>query len=356
LIRTAGPSQTSVMDPTPNERQADRRRRAGLARRAALRLEGWIERLRPPRRGPPVIEPYLGYATPSSLVLRGRVLTALRRTRPDPEHGRWANFLQMVSLFMTSEVAGVRVASGEFETTSDEEGHFQLEAPRGRSPPGWISVPLRVAERPETEVRAQVLVADPEAPCLAISDIDDTVLETGAHSLARNLWTSLTGSIRSRRVHEDAVALLRNLDARRAPIFYVSSGPWNLHHFLRRVFALNGAPDGPLFLRDFGLSEEPSGHRSHKLAAAEKVLQAHPDLPAILIGDTGQQDAEIYAEAARRNPGRVLAVLLREPRSSGGANVSAAMEQAMEAGAVVHIGARLPEDPAPLLRGPASGA
>ena len=51
---------------------------------AARRVEAAVERLFVREGAPPVIEPYLGYGSPAGLVLRGRVLTSLRRTAARP--------------------------------------------------------------------------------------------------------------------------------------------------------------------------------------------------------------------------------------------------------------------------------
>jgi phosphatidate phosphatase APP1 len=321
--------------------------RVGRLRRWALRLEAALDRVRPPRRGSPVIDPYAGYATPETLVLRGRCLTALRRTDQDPSQSRWTNARQMASLFLTAEVADVPVEARGVRTRTDEEGYFILQVPRGEDGPGWTRVPVRVAGHPETEVAVAVLVAAPTAPCLVISDIDDTILETGAYSLARNLCTSLTGNARTRRIFPDTAALLRRLAEAGAPVFYVSSSPWNLHHFLNTVFAANGVPRGPMFLRDLGLNPRPSGHHGHKAAAIEAVFAAHPDLPAVLIGDTGQEDPAIYAAAAARRPGRVAAVHLREPRPGASSEFAEPLAALRREGVQVTVGASF--DPAALV-------
>src|SRR5690606_15740831 len=76
-----------------------------------------------------------------------------------------------------------------------------------------------------------------------------------------------------------------------------------------------GIPPGPLFLRDFGLNRDyllAAGHRRHKRAQIEKLLETYPDLPFILIGDSGQRDPEIYAQVVRDFPGRVAAVYIRD--------------------------------------------
>jgi phosphatidate phosphatase APP1 len=43
-----------------------------------------------------------------------------------------------------------------------------------------------------------------------------------------------------------------------------------------------------------------------------KVLDVNPQLPFVLIGDSGQQDPEIYAQVVRENPGRIKAIYIRD--------------------------------------------
>jgi phosphatidate phosphatase APP1 len=79
--------------------------------------------------------------------------------------------------------------------------------------------------------------------------------------------------------------------------------------------ALHAIPPGPMFLRDFGLDRTKlvaGGHRAHKLATIERLLAFYPGLAFILVGDSGQHDAAIYAEAVRRHLGRVAAVYIRD--------------------------------------------
>ena len=295
-----------------------------ILRRVALRTERALDGLLTfrLRRRPPLVEPYTGYATPEALIARGRVLTHIRRQSPDPEQGWFTNLRQMLLLFLTDEVEGVRVRAegGTAVATSDEEGYFSLVLPREGGPgeeAGWTEVEARI-EGSDERTALPVLVPRPGAAFGVISDIDDTLMHTGAYSLARNLWTSLTGNALTRRVFPDAVALLERLSQGGLnPVFYVSSSPWNLHHFLETVFARAGLVRGPKFLRDLGVSphppEEGAPHGGHKGAAIDTLMAANPDLPFWLIGDTGQHDAEVYLEAARRYPGRVARVALREP-------------------------------------------
>lgn len=299
-----------------------RRRRAAVATRA--------------------VDPYPGYATRDHLILRGRVLATPPRQR-SPGQRRLANLRNMAALFLTDELADVEIRHGDVTARSDDEGYFQLHLPRkGMRTTGWQQADLTVAGMADP-VACAALVPDRDARVMILSDIDDTVLQTGAYSLLRNLWTTFTGSTATRHVFADAIALMRALSAGgRNPVYYVSSSPWNLHAFLEDVLWPAGLVRGPMFLRDLGLSETrfiTDGHGSHKGRSIDLLMAANPGLPAILIGDTGQHDARIYRDAVRRHPGRVRAVLLRQARR--GRADSAAVDDLRRSGVPVQVAPRL---------------
>ncbi len=72
-------------------------------------------------------------------------------------------------------------------------------------------------------------------------------------------------------------------------------------------------PLGALFLKDFGNQTlfAAGDHESHKLNSIETILNTYPHLPFILIGDSGEQDPEIYRETVKRYPQRIRAVYIR---------------------------------------------
>jgi phosphatidate phosphatase APP1 len=97
-------------------------------------------------------------------------------------------------------------------------------------------------------------------------------------------------------------------------VFSVSSSPWNLHDLLTEFLTLQKIPIGPLMLRDWGMNAQeslPTGHAGHKLGAIRRILDLFPALPFILIGDSGQEDPEIYHRVVHDHPDRILAVYIR---------------------------------------------
>jgi phosphatidate phosphatase APP1 len=148
------------------------------------------------------------------------------------------------------------------------------------------------------------------------------------------LGTVLLENAHVRLPFEGVAAFYRALHRGRNPIFYVSSGPWNLYDLLAEVFEIRGIPAGPIFLQDWGLEEEKllvRRHDDHKREQIDAVVATYPSLPFILIGDSGQRDPEIYADVARRHPGRIRAIYIRDvtedPRESAVREIAAAIER-----------------------------
>jgi hypothetical protein len=97
------------------------------------------------------------------------------------------------------------------------------------------------------------------------------------------------------------------------PIFYVSKSPWNLYDLLLEFLDIHGIPVEPLFLRDFGLhlAFAAQEQQAYKLRKIVPLLDLYDPLPLILIGDSGEQDPEIYTEVVRLYPQRIRAIYIR---------------------------------------------
>ena len=312
---------------------------AALEHRIGYRLERRLDRTwsRVERRmgwlDPVTIQPFRGYGDGGRARARARVLeeTGVEKARPDG--GTIDNLIHMFHRFESDEIAGARVRARfkgqDLEVTSDEEGYIEtvFEDLDGTSPGAlaWEDIALELLEpyqagqpRP-LEVKLPILIPPDDADFAVISDIDDTILKTGATSILRNLRTTLLNSVEQRSPFLGVASFYRALQGGRNgqicnPIFYVSSSPWNLHDFLEAFMQLNSIPIGPMFLRDLGWDQSKfikSGHGDHKLAAIKTLMDFYPHLHFILIGDSGQHDAEIYRTAVDNHPDRVLAVYIR---------------------------------------------
>jgi phosphatidate phosphatase APP1 len=81
-----------------------------------------------------------------------------------------------------------------------------------------------------------------------------------------------------------------------------------------------GFPKGPIFLRDVGLPyvESPSEF-GHKEGTLLRLIEDFPSLKFVLIGDSGEKDADIYHSVASKHPDRVVAIIIRHVKNNGNA-------------------------------------
>ena len=283
-------------------------------------------------RDPIMIVPYRGFGTAEKIYIKGRVLEDKGITSAMDNDSLWDNLVNMYRRFESDEIpyarVRVRFQDAEQEAQANIEGFFEAWIETGgklEEDKLWHSVEVELLEPqrpgyPRVHAEGQVLVPPAGAQFGVISDIDDTVLQTDATHLIQMARTVFLGNARTRMPFKGVAAFYRALfhggQAQGInPLFYVSSSPWNIYDLLSDFFSLQDIPIGPiLFLRDWGISKEellPTQHRSHKLEAIRKVLDLYPHLPFLLIGDSGQEDPEIYAEVVRLYPRRILAIYIR---------------------------------------------
>jgi phosphatidate phosphatase APP1 len=271
--------------------------------------------------------PYRGHGTPGELFLKGRVLEKAGITRSGQDDTALQNLRNMARRFASDEVAGARVRASfgeiEVECVANEEGffdvHLALPEPLA-GPTGWHPVELELispACPSGSLVRSTGSVLVPSGARVGIiSDIDDTVVRSSATNALKMAWIVLLNNAHTRLPFEGVAAfyeaLQRGADGREYnPIFYVSSSPWNIYDVLEDFLNVHGVPPGPLFLKDWSLGVLGK-HRDHKLGIIRRLLRTYPELPFVLIGDSGEEDPEIYHQAVREHPGRVRAIYIRD--------------------------------------------
>jgi len=276
------------------------------------------------------ILPYRGYGTARELFLKGRVLEESGITHAGRDDAVWKNVLNMARRFASDEVAGARVKASfedlHVETIADVEGffevRFQLAQPLGGRH-GWHQVGLELLSPPSPgggRVRAKGHVLVPHGARFGvISDLDDTVVRSSATSVLKMAWIVVRNNAHTRLPFEGVAAFYRALqlepDSRSSnPIFYVSSSPWNIYDMLVDFLNVHGVPHGPLFLKDWSLNVLGK-HRDYKLGVIRHLLSTYKGMPFVLIGDSGEEDPEIYLQAVREHPGRVIAVYIRDVTS-----------------------------------------
>ncbi len=293
------------------------------------------------------LQPFFGYRNDSRVQLSVR---AMRGDDPDFEQRSFLdNIRTMIKQYASHEVADLEVTleytGGDGEVhrqtlRTDDEGfaHFSIELPQGSTLPlktAWeralVSWSPPSSDEQGGETQAFVLAPGREAKVGVISDIDDTILETGITGSvkaiasnwkrvlaqmpdqrelvpgARGLYSSLGG--------EAGLAALEDIpQARPRPVFYVSSSPWNLFSYLVTFKEQQGMPLGPVMLRDWGFNTKTLGsksHGSHKRAAIERILGEYPNMQFALVGDDTQKDLIAFGAIAASHTHQIAAIFIR---------------------------------------------
>ena len=297
-----------------------------------------VDRLGWGRDKPVSVANYVGFGRPDYLFLTGRVLRD-RGIRREERDGLLDNVVNNFKRFNSREVPGAKVritwGNHEFERTTDAEGYFHVEHSTGAPEEEvasdhdlWQEAEITVLSTPQNGDMEVISHSDIVVPKTAefgvISDIDDTILQTDVTSRLKlkTMVHTLLKNAGNRHAFAGVSDFYRALTLGKDgegynPFFYVSNSPWNLYDLLLDFLHLNHLPRGPILLRDFGLPSEDStfSYKTHKADMVDKILTTYPHLPFILVGDSGEHDTDIYLEAARNNPERILAIYIRDVQS-----------------------------------------
>lgn len=260
---------------------------------------------------------YVGYGNADTVRVLARVVLTPgshrrsgvpRRTR---ERRGWSNFVNVVA-----QGCQVRVTIGERRllATTDRGGYLDLTVRDHGLAPGWHDVLIEADDADPTYAR--VLVVGAETTLGLLSDIDDTILVT---ALPRPLIAAFNTFVRhqtARRAVPGMAQFYRNFRRENpdAPVFYLSTGAWNVVPTLTRFMRRHEYPAGPMLMTDWGPTNTGwfrSG-RQHKHSSLRQLATEFPQVRWVLVGDDGQHDPELYAEFADEYPDRVAAIVIRE--------------------------------------------
>lgn len=261
---------------------------------------------------------------------RNRVLVHLFRrvVKPEREIETRRRFLDRAHLFLQDTRRGKSVPiaiaerafslpdtlpNGHFETTltvqeSDLDATIQQDA-FGRR---FVQFCAHLPEEDERLFAGEIELICPEGISV-ISDVDDTIKVTNVGDRKELLANTFTREFRS----VDGMSDLYQRWAQAGISFhYVSASPWPLYGPLVDWLDADGFPVGTMHLRHVRLRDlrgdkkKESSFRA-KRTAIENLLRLYPNRQFVLLGDSGERDAELYGGIARDFGRQVLHIGIR---------------------------------------------
>ncbi|KAI1465191.1 uncharacterized protein F4812DRAFT_462034 [Daldinia caldariorum] len=256
-------------------------------------------------------------SAPSSPVLRGRTGTTGPTELSEAELAvANANLMARIAPFLTTPLVEIPITLFFYNDTqaqsrtvnTNDSGHFVIRAALD-----FIPTHVRVLANEDLSYTEPVQLIEPKGVSL-ISDIDDTIkrsnIALGAKEIFRNTFIRDLNDLTVDGVRAWYTAL-HDLGVR---IHYCSNSPWQLYPVLATYFKLTGLPAGSLHLKQYsGMLQgifEPVAER--KKGTLEKIMRDFPERKFLLVGDSGEADLEVYTELAAANPGRILAIFIRD--------------------------------------------
>ncbi|KAF1942021.1 hypothetical protein EJ02DRAFT_376662 [Clathrospora elynae] len=197
---------------------------------------------------------------------------------------------------------------------TDAAGHFSMSAALD-----FVPTHVRILASDKLSATEPVLITDSQGISV-ISDIDDTIkhsaIGSGAREIFRNVFIRDLVDLTI-----DGVREWYNQMAEMGVKFhYVSNSPWQLYPVISKYFSLAGLPPGSFHLKQYsGMLQgifEPVAER--KKVTLDKIARDFPERNFILIGDSGEADLEVYTDFVLENPGRAVAVFIRDVTTTEG--------------------------------------
>ena len=208
---------------------------------------------------------------------------------------------------------GPSAAGGQFEQSLEIPAAEAARLAKTEAGAEWLAFTVVLPKGDERRFGGRIQLVPP-AGLSVISDIDDTIKVTDVRDRKEMLRNTF---LREFRPVEGMPELYQRLARQGAAFHYVSGGPWQLFPPLEEFRAKHGFPPGSFHMKQFSLAD-PRGlaklkeHGEAKETNVEALLKAFPQRRFILIGDSGEQDPEIYGKLARKHAAQIVAVWIRD--------------------------------------------
>lgn len=279
---------------------------------------------------PLMIIPYGGYANANEIYATARVLED-EGIEHSEEDGFVKNVFNSFKRFETDEIpnakVNVTINNKVYEYNSDKEGyvHVNQQAPifeNDEEHTKWLFIKyeLMINNKAVFTTESQIMQPSPKAQYGVITDMDDTVIDTGISStLKYKVIVNTFFKHSSRRMPLEGAKdfyemLHKGVDGNfHNPFFYLSNSPWNLFTYLNDFLNHHNFPKGTLLLRDIGFEnpKKESFLERNKFLKISHILNTYPNMQFVLIGDAADIDYDIYIEIARQFPNRIAAIYIR---------------------------------------------
>jgi phosphatidate phosphatase APP1 len=258
-------------------------------------------------------------------VLRRAALKTLQKALGlDPTQPSTRTFEKRARFFLVDNERHKRIVIRIGETThqlgpSDRDGHFAgtvsmpVEAVSTVVANDWLQLAAVLPEDDARKFQGSARLLQPTGISV-ISDIDDTIKVSHVADKKRLLENTL---LKPFQAVPEMANIYRQWADDGAAFHFVSSTPWQLYEPLLAFAQEAGFPDATFYLKRMRLKDSTllslfADPERTKPQVIEPILRAYPQRRFVLVGDSGEKDAEVYGSIAAKFPEQVVQILIRD--------------------------------------------
>lgn len=152
-----------------------------------------------------------------------------------------------------------------------------------------------------------------ESGISVVSDIDDTIKVSDVsdkQELIKNTF------IKPFQAVSGMPEIYSSWEKQGAAFHYVSSSPWQLYPFLNEFIENSALPRGSFHLKQFRIKDQSffdlfASPMESKVPTISGIIKQYPERRFVLVGDSGEEDPEVYARIFRTHKDQIHHICIR---------------------------------------------
>lgn len=255
----------------------------------------------------------------NSLWRKGLIRSLALFVGVDKKSADGKRFKQRTAMFLVDNERSkdiVLSASGQHFSapTTGANGHFEFNAslPKGSSHcKNWLTLKVQTKDKDQRNFSGEVQCLNHNGISV-ISDIDDTIKNSNVLDKKKLLKKTF---LKEFSAVQGMSTLYQHWNQLGYQFHYVSSSPWQLYPVLNEFIDVQSFPRGSMHLKlirvkDSSIFNLLATPEEGKIPTITTLLEAYPKRRFILVGDSGEKDANIYATIAKKYSGRIIKIYI----------------------------------------------
>jgi len=271
-----------------------------------------------------MIEIYHCYGNDQTLLVAGRVLDPREMPEAKRDDSFLTNLWRKLGYIFNDERKDVpvtlQVQKRTFETRTDDEGYFAFEV---TFPPETLKphekVTLFLPRQPKVSTSCEAWIPSSQQQIGIISDFDDTLIISDVTHKLKLAYQLLLKNYKQREAVAGIAERFREILAKSPdkPLFVITGSPKQFNVVIQKFLDYRRFPKRTLITKQIHGDRSWSPFRQHdyKTKQIEQLLALYPKIRWVLFGDSGEQDRKIYMKLAKKHPGKIEAIYIRDVRS-----------------------------------------